>query len=141
MPTGGGNGTKLGRFWTQNASFQMKASNVVTMNSLQPSFDSILARWNWREINGCPGRYVLDQDARLTVAEVVGLNVAVRECTLPNARDPVLVVMFDGGGLISYRRPNGECVHTLNTAEGLDRKLVQRGLNETRSPDLFCLSN
>jgi hypothetical protein len=40
----------------------------------------------------------------------------------------VLVVVCEGGGLISYRKPDGSYVHTLNTKEGLNRKLDQLGL-------------
>jgi predicted methyltransferase len=44
------------------------------------------------------------------------------------ARDPVLVVEFEGGGLISYLREAGTLMHTLNTAEGFRRKLRQLGV-------------
>jgi hypothetical protein len=44
------------------------------------------------------------------------------------SRDPVLVARFADGGLISYRRADGTYVHTLNTREGLERKLAQLGL-------------
>jgi len=44
------------------------------------------------------------------------------------ARDPVHVALLDGGGLISYRRADGHFVHTLNTPDGLARKLAQLGI-------------
>ncbi len=44
------------------------------------------------------------------------------------ATDPVIVVQLEGGGLISYARPDGSFVHTLNTSEGFTRKLVQLGI-------------
>ena len=44
------------------------------------------------------------------------------------ARDPVIVTAFDDGGLISYRKPEGVFVHTLNTREGLERKLRELGI-------------
>jgi hypothetical protein len=40
----------------------------------------------------------------------------------------VIVTPFDDGGLISYRRPDGMFLHTLNTREGLERKLRQLGV-------------
>jgi len=44
------------------------------------------------------------------------------------ARDPVLVVEFAGGGLITYLRGDGTLMHTLNTSEGFWRKLRQLGV-------------
>ena len=44
------------------------------------------------------------------------------------ARDPVLVVEFENGGLISYLREDGTLMHTLNTLEGFHRKLRQLGV-------------
>ena len=41
------------------------------------------------------------------------------------AKDRVLVVPLEDGGLISYARADGRLVHTLNTAEGFGRKLSQ----------------
>ena len=41
------------------------------------------------------------------------------------AKDPVIVTPFEDGGLISYRKADGLFVHTLNTREGLERKLRQ----------------
>jgi len=32
------------------------------------------------------------------------------------------------GGLISYKRADGTYLHTLNTAEGLERKLASLGI-------------
>ena len=44
------------------------------------------------------------------------------------ARDPVLVVAFTDGGLISYLREDGTLMHTLNTSDGFYRKLRQLGI-------------
>jgi len=44
------------------------------------------------------------------------------------ARDPVIVTPLEDGGLISYRKADGRFLHTLNTREGLDRKLRQLGI-------------
>ena len=44
------------------------------------------------------------------------------------AKDPVIVTPCDDGGLISYRKADGLFLHTLNTREGLERKLRQLGI-------------
>ncbi len=41
------------------------------------------------------------------------------------AADPVVVVWLDKGGLISYKKGDGKYLHSLNTAEGFERKLSQ----------------
>ena len=45
------------------------------------------------------------------------------------ARDPVLVVEFEGGGLISYLREGDADAHAQYTSEGFHRKLRQRGVD------------
>jgi hypothetical protein len=52
----------------------------------------------------------------------------VREYRSPVAADPVSVVSIDDGGLISYKKPDGSYLHTLNTTEGFHRKLRQLGI-------------
>lgn len=64
---------------------------------------------------------------------VLEAGIAVGEHHPATARDAVLVAAFDDGGLISYRRGNGEYRHTLNTREGMDRKLRQLGLESSAS--------
>lgn len=44
------------------------------------------------------------------------------------ARDPVLVVELEAGGLISYLRKDWTLMHTLNASEGFCRKLRQLGI-------------
>lgn len=51
-----------------------------------------------------------------------------REYRVADARDAVVVVRFKDGGLISYRKPDGRFLHTLNTEEGFQRKLEQLGI-------------
>jgi len=87
----------------------------------------------WRPIPGCPGRLVLrgGQDAALWA--LLGPEVAVRVFRSRAAADPVLVARLEGGGLLSYRKPDGSHVHTLNTPAGLARKLAQLGIDLDRS--------
>ena len=87
------------------------------------TFESVRARHAWRPIPNCPGRFVLKKTPA-TPLEIAGI-AGVEEYHQPAAgKDPVVVVRFaDGGGLISYEHTDG-FVHTLNTPEGLARKLA-----------------
>lgn len=96
-------------------------------------FDDLLRKWDWRPIVNCPGRYVLQSSTDLQPQDIVGQPVTVDEFTVPAARDSVLVVRLDKGGLISYHRKDGSILHTLNTAEGFERKLRQLGIWEDAS--------
>jgi hypothetical protein len=58
---------------------------------------------------------------------VPGANGGSEHVTLM-AKDPVIVTPLDDGGLISYRKADGLFLHTLNTREGLERKLRQLGI-------------
>jgi hypothetical protein len=93
------------------------------------SFDQLFIEQNWRPIRDCPGRYVL-RGARydLSPADVLGEEIRLSEHNVPAARDTVLVARLNGGGLISYRRADRSFLHTLNTPEGFERKLLQLGI-------------
>ena len=83
------------------------------------------ARWSWIPMRNCPGRYVLaTPDAQVPLAEMVEPGSRVHVCRSPRARDRVLVVPLEDGGVISYQRSDGSLVHTLNTPEGFARKLA-----------------
>ncbi len=88
------------------------------------------ARFSWAPIRGCPGREVLrGADPRLTPAALLGHGVEARSYRSPAAEDEVLVALLPDGGLLSYARGDGTFVHTLNTPEGLARKLAQLGID------------
>ena len=90
------------------------------------TFDAVRAKWKWRAIPDCPGRYVLRGAARdLSIEQVAGEALTVREFHVATTPDTVLVAFFDGGGLLSFRKPDGSIVHTLNTPEGLARRLAR----------------
>jgi len=76
----------------------------------------------WKPIWGCKGRFILKQ-GELDIATWEGLRVY----HVQNL-DPVYIVTFKRGGLISYRKPDGRFVHTLNTASGFKKKLIMMGL-------------
>lgn len=92
-----------------------------------PSFDGVLGLWPWRPIPNCPGRYKLPTSTSPPHA-VAGIDTEAERYRVPAARDPVLVVRFAAGGLISYEQPDGSFVHTLGDAEGFARKLIDLGL-------------
>lgn len=91
------------------------------------TFADMKARYNWKAIAICPGRFILqDVDASFSLKDLLGPTIKARELKVDNARDTVLLVQFrEGGGIISYRRPDGSYLHTLNTADGLQKKLVE----------------
>ena len=97
------------------------------------TFSALLHRRAWRPIPNCPGRFVLAMGPVATPPEelVPGAN-AGREHVCIGARDPVIVTPFDDGGLISYRKADGTFLHTLNTREGLERKLSDLGIGEAQ---------
>lgn len=82
----------------------------------------------WKPLRDCPGRSVL-VDEFGAPATLVGDGVAVHRFHSAATRDPVDVALFAGGGLLSYARPDGSHLHTLNTRDGLRRKLAQLGID------------
>jgi hypothetical protein len=89
------------------------------------TFDKIRKEWELKPIRNCPGRFVIHlPDAELSLQDLFGQNVEVQIFQVAAARDTVLVVRMDEGGLISYRRTDGTYLHTLNTTEGFARKLL-----------------
>lgn len=89
---------------------------------------------NWKPIRNCPGRFILrDAGNSLSPADILGAESSMSEHRVEAARDTVLVIKVEGGGLISYRRTDGSHLHTLNTPEGFGRKLAQLGIEHTGS--------
>ncbi len=88
-------------------------------------FQDLSQRYAWVPIPGCPGRFRLaGPRSPLAAAELVGDGSTSIELLGAACRDPVELVRFaDGGGVLSYVHSDGSRVHTLNTAEGLARKL------------------
>lgn len=94
------------------------------------SFEQLFKEHDWRPIRNCPGRYVLHETGcHLSQTDILGEASPATEHTVEKAPDTVLVVKLrDGGGLISYRRADGSVLHTLNTTEGFERKMLQLGI-------------
>lgn len=98
-------------------------------------FSAIQRIWDWKEIENCPGRYVLvGEGQELTPAELTNSQFPVREFSSKYAKDPILVTVFPGGGLISYCKSDGMYVHTLGNADGLKRKLAQLEIQLEENP-------
>jgi hypothetical protein len=94
------------------------------------TFDILAAQREWKPIHNCPGRYRLAGAPSDEAVEVlVGTGYTVSRFRVEGARDEVLVVRLDKGGVISYARPDGKYVHTLNDPEGFTRKLAQLGIS------------
>jgi len=102
------------------------------VNARGDEFAAALARWPWRAIRDCPGRYALTPaDADSTPERILGYRARSKEHRSAVARDRVVLTPFAAaGGLISYRRDDGGWLHTLNDADGWARKLAQLGLDE-----------
>lgn len=93
------------------------------------TFDTLNTKWRWKPIRNCPGRYrLVDVPPDLPIEALVGTDGDMAEFSVDTAPDRVIVVRMDRGGLISYKRPDGTYVHTLNDPEGFARKLRQLGI-------------
>lgn len=87
---------------------------------------TLLDRWQWKPIRHCAGRFVLvTTDLSMPLDSLLGSDCHAQAFMTDAAKDRVLVVPLEDGGLISYARADGRIVHTLNTAEGFIRKLSQ----------------
>jgi len=93
-----------------------------------PTVSSLIAAGGWRPISNCPGRYLSSIVSAVTPQDLAGPDAEIRVFSVSRAPDPVHVAVLSDGGLISYARPDGRFVHTLNTQSGFDRKLKQLGI-------------
>ena len=97
--------------------------------STLPRFDDLWARWRWSPIPGCSGRFrLMGDDKHVPISALIGNGALAALHHIPQARDPVLVARLQDGGIISYLRPDGTCLHTLNSLAGFNRKLLQLGI-------------
>mmetsp|Transcript_35114 Transcript_35114/g.107996 ORF Transcript_35114/g.107996 Transcript_35114/m.107996 type:complete len:184 (+) Transcript_35114:118-669(+) len=101
-----------------------------------PALERLWRALRWREIRNCPGRYTTpDAFARSETPGALlarcGLDTeGLAPCEVRcEGKDPILLQrLVGGGGLLTYCRPGGLFVHTLNTESGLARKLEALGL-------------
>jgi len=101
------------------------------MDPKQPmTFEELWRRGVWVPIRDCPGRFVLQgRPPSFCLAEVFGYEPEILRFPTSAARDCVLVVRLEDGGVISYERADGSFLHTLATEEGFHRKLAQLGIH------------
>jgi hypothetical protein len=92
------------------------------------TFAELMQSRSWLPLRNCPGRYVLRGGGDVTIAELVGADLAEQRFRVPAARDEVIVAALEDGGVISYRHADGSHTHTLNTPDGFVRKLDQLGI-------------
>jgi hypothetical protein len=93
------------------------------------TFDELMTKWDWKPIRDCPGRYKMSASpADLSPADLLRPEAEVKMFQVASARDTVVVASLGGGGLISYKRADGSYLHTLNTADGFERKLKDLGI-------------
>lgn len=90
----------------------------------------LLNEYDWKQIPNCQGRFTMaEQKPDLTITELLGKDCEPVQVDSVMARDEILIVPLDDGGVISYQRANGGCVHTLNTPDGFRRKLQDLGID------------
>jgi hypothetical protein len=93
------------------------------------TFDEMRTKWELRPIRNCLGRFVIrTSEIDLSAQELLGADAEIQTFQVASARDTVLVARMDEGGLISYQRADGTYLHTLNTADGFERKLRDLGI-------------
>ena len=92
------------------------------------TFEELLARFVWRPMRGCPGRYLLADGPVVSPPEQLFGDLGFREARSALAPDRVLMAAVRGGGIISYARGDGTFVHTLGDSAGFARKLHALGL-------------
>jgi hypothetical protein len=93
------------------------------------SFAELFEECRWRPIRGCSGRFVLEGGpSRLPPAELAGEGVEIRSEHCAGTEDEVFSGRIPGGGIISYRKPDGSFIHTLSDEEGFLRKTRMLGI-------------
>jgi len=108
------------------------------------TFDDLAANLELRPIRNCPGRFVIcTTAAELSPRGLLGPEVEIHTFNVAAARDTILVARLSEGGLISYKRADGTHLHTLNSVEGFERKLLELGIKLDASIKLArrCLAN
>jgi hypothetical protein len=88
------------------------------------TFEDLLARFDWRAMRGCPGRYLLAGGPTASPPGDLFGDLVFREGRSVRAPDRVLVAAVRGGGIISYAKDNGTFIHTLGDSAGFARKLA-----------------
>jgi hypothetical protein len=99
------------------------------MPLVEVTFEELLARFPWRPMHGCPGRYLLPGGPSPSAPKELFGDLGFREARSAQAPDLVFMAAVRGGGIISYAKGNGTFVHTLGDNAGFARKLLALGLD------------
>ena len=87
-------------------------------------FKTLKNKYDWKEIYGCPGRFILKNADKITTPEeLLNEKVIINSIRRDDTSDEILIARFKDGGLISYKKTDGTIIHTLNTEEGFLKKL------------------
>ncbi len=131
-----GTGTVLGTLdhWRQSPKPRVAPRQPLRASAILITpvrlFDELMMRWPFRPIPDCPGRFVLrGQGSDLSPEQILGTKLKTVEYQTPSTLDRVLVTEFEDGALLTFVKPNGTHVHTLNTLEGLHRRLRRLGIS------------
>ena len=100
------------------------------------TFKSLYKDYEWKEIYGCPGRYVLKQGLQISIGELTNNRFDFKLYRSPKTIDPFYIVIFPDGGLISYKKENGFLIHTLCDRKGFKRKIEDLDLDLNEMEDL-----
>ena len=99
------------------------------------NFRELFESRDWSPIPHCEGRFRLAHpEPTVTPSHLAAVDHSPTVHRVSTARDEVCVLRIDGGALISYLREDGSYLHTLNTPEGLVRKLSQLGIDSAEPP-------
>lgn len=85
-------------------------------------FKSFKARYPWKPIPRCPGRFILTTRG-IGFTGLIRQPGGFRVMLSDKVPDPVFLFPFKDGGIISYFTKNNTFLHTLGTLEGFRRKL------------------
>ena len=90
----------------------------------------LMARYRWEQMTNDRGRFILapGQDP-VTTDELVGTDADVRRLASVAGKDVIVLARFEEGGLISYERPDGSVLHTLNTERAFKLKVWEMGFD------------
>lgn len=109
------------------------------MTDENPTFDRLMKKYSWKEIENCPGRYLLIKDDHqhlrfVTPKSFLNDRIDIEIFISDICRDRVHIGQFIDGGLLSYEKSDGTFVHTLNNSTGLQRKINHLKINLTSHP-------
>lgn len=93
------------------------------------TFAELFSQGEWKAIAKCPGRFVLKAGhENVGLLQSLQSIIACERYRSHAARDDISITELIGGGLNSYHRTDGTCLHTLNTVEGFARKRLMLGV-------------